>query len=906
VDSNYARSAWASSANFGATTFTDVTSEAGIIDNPWINSFGITLADYDNDGDLDAYVANGFTSSPEANFLYRNNGDGTFTDVAESAGAADAQGCGLTVSSGDYDNDGNRDIFVGDNDQNGNSLHTLLHNNGDDTFTDVTSQARLDQRYDGGSVAWVDYDKDGWLDLYCAGRYRNTRRFYHNNRNGTFTEVTSSIGLQDGGCTVAFADINNDGYPDFYAGNESNPSLYLNNRGSNFTDIAVQAGLRLSGIPVWGDFNNDGYVDLFIASSQSASSALYRNNGDGTFTDVTKQAGVSNSLGGWFVSAALGDYNNDGYLDIYVMSNPSNLLYHNNGDGTFVEVASIVGVNQGGGGGAVFGDVDGDGDSDLFLSQRLFRNNGNANHWLQLKLVGTASNRSAIGARVKLTAGTLTQYREVSGGNGYSQNVFAVEFGLGPYTQADTIEICWPSGVVQTLRGVAADQVITVVEEAMPRNVAALSLDGNEDYVAVNDAATLDLNNSLTIEAWIKLNATSSFRGVVEKWNDDGSQRSYNFQVYDGILTFHASSVGDSWDMVTGSTLSVGQWYHVAVTYNGTDMQLYLNGVPDGNPAPHSGGILNSTARLTIGSKDNSGDWFDGLIDEVRIFDYVRTQEEIQSTMNQPLAGSEAGLAAYYRFDELENLGVGGDGLTDDVRDLSGNGNHGDLVGDATLVPATDLPLPIGLSAFSAISTDDAVTLKWRTETETNNLGFNLYRSDTKDGKYLKINVRLIAGAGTDATPHDYSFTDDTVVFGKTYYYYIENVDFTGKTNKSYIIEVTVGKKATVDKQAKSMLFTPPKFALLQNFPNPFNPETWIPYQLAKTVSVTIRIYDQKGRIIRTLDFGNQQAGSYVTKDKAACWDGKNEHGERVASGIYFYQLKAGNFSAVRKMMILK
>jgi hypothetical protein len=358
--------------------------------------------------------------------------------------------------------------------------------------------------------------------------------------------------------------------------------------------------------------------------------------------------------------------------------------------------------------------------------------------------------------------------------------------------------------------------------------------------------------------------------------------------------------------MVTGSTLSVGQWYHVAVTYNGTDMQLYLNGVPDGNPAPHSGGILNSTARLTIGSKDNSGDWFDGLIDEVRIFDYVRTQEEIQSTMNQPLAGSEAGLAAYYRFDELENLGVGGDGLTDDVRDLSGNGNHGDLVGDATLVPATDLPLPIGLSAFSAISTDDAVTLKWRTETETNNLGFNLYRSDTKDGKYLKINVRLIAGAGTDATPHDYSFTDDTVVFGKTYYYYIENVDFTGKTNKSYIIEVTVGKKATVDKQAKSMLFTPPKFALLQNFPNPFNPETWIPYQLAKTVSVTIRIYDQKGRIIRTLDFGNQQAGSYVTKDKAACWDGKNEHGERVASGIYFYQLKAGNFSAVRKMMILK
>jgi hypothetical protein len=158
----------------------------------------------------------------------------------------------------------------------------------------------------------------------------------------------------------------------------------------------------------------------------------------------------------------------------------------------------------------------------------------------------------------------------------------------------------------------------------------------------------------------------------------------------------------------------------------------------------------------------------------------------------------------------------------------------------------------------------------------------------------------LIPGAGTDATPHDYSFTDENVVFGKTYYYYIEDVDFAGKINKSHIIEVTVGKGA------KPMLLTPPKFALLQNFPNPFNPETWLPYQLADAVPVTIRIFDQKGRIIRTLDFGNQQAGSYVTKDKAACWDGKNEHGERVSSGVYFYQLKAGNFSAVRKMVIMK
>ena len=223
------------------------------------------------------------------------------------------------------------------------------------------------------------------------------------------------------------------------------------------------------------------------------------------------------------------------------------------------------------------------------------------------------------------------------------------------------------------------------------------------------------------------------------------------------------------------------------------------------------------------------------------------------------------------------------------------------VVGDwGIILKYTDSSLPVELSSFTAEATTDDVILHWRTATEINNLGFNIYRSNTKDGKHVKINARLIAGAGTDATPHDYSFTDENVVKGFTYYYYIEDVDFTGKTDKSHIIEVTVGKGA------KPILLTPPVFALLQNFPNPFNPETWIPYQLAETVPVTIRIFDPKGQIIRTLYFGNQQAGSYATKDKAVYWDGKNDFGERVSSGVYFYQLQAGKFSTTRKMTVIK
>jgi hypothetical protein len=207
---------------------------------------------------------------------------------------------------------------------------------------------------------------------------------------------------------------------------------------------------------------------------------------------------------------------------------------------------------------------------------------------------------------------------------------------------------------------------------------------------------------------------------------------------------------------------------------------------------------------------------------------------------------------------------------------------------------------PVELSLFTATTTTDDVTLRWRTESETNNLGFSIYRSDAKDGKYTKVNARLIQGAGTDAAPHDYSFTDEDVVFGFTYYYYIEDIDFSGKTNKSHIIEVTVGKRGI-----KTHLI-PLTFALLQNYPNPFNPDTWIPYDLAGDANVRITIYNSKGVLIRTLSFGVQPAGSYLTKDKAAYWNGRNYTGEPVSSGVYFYHLQAGDYHATKRMIILK
>ncbi|MBM3242306.1 T9SS type A sorting domain-containing protein [Candidatus Poribacteria bacterium] len=216
-----------------------------------------------------------------------------------------------------------------------------------------------------------------------------------------------------------------------------------------------------------------------------------------------------------------------------------------------------------------------------------------------------------------------------------------------------------------------------------------------------------------------------------------------------------------------------------------------------------------------------------------------------------------------------------------------------------TLVRYTDTALPVVLSAFNATVSGDRVLLRWKTESEVNNLGFKVYRSTQLDGDYVKVTPALIKGAGTEPTPHEYSFTDEGVVVGNTYYYYIEDVDFSGKTNRSHIIEVTVGKQ-TITR------IIPIKSSLFQNYPNPFNPETWIPFQLARDASVAVRIYNLKGQLIRTLALGQTTAGTYLTKDKAIYWDGRDDSGEKVASGMYFYTLQAGEFKATKRMIIVE
>ena len=204
-----------------------------------------------------------------------------------------------------------------------------------------------------------------------------------------------------------------------------------------------------------------------------------------------------------------------------------------------------------------------------------------------------------------------------------------------------------------------------------------------------------------------------------------------------------------------------------------------------------------------------------------------------------------------------------------------------------------DTSLPVTLSSFTANTEGGSVKLLWRTESEVNNVGFTVYRSEAENSKYTK--VTFLNGAGNTGMPTDYQFADTKVEQGKTYFYYIEDIDITGKRNKSQVVKVSV-----------PVIPIPKQFALLQNFPNPFNPETWIPYELLDDVAVSIFIYNIQGRLIRRLELGEQSAGSYVTKDKAVYWDGKDDRGENMASGIYWYTLRAGDFDAMRRMVIVK
>jgi hypothetical protein len=531
-----------------AALFTDATRAAGIDSHLTCGGpeklyimesmcGGVAFLDYDNDGWQDILLVNGSTledlktgKSPRSK-LFHNNHDGTFTDVTEKAGLLHRGWC-FGAAVGDYDNDGWEDLYI-------TCLtgSVLYKNNGDGTFRDVTAQAGVGNpgRW-GTSAAFGDYDRDGYLDLYVANyvdldlnnlpkfgstpfcQYRgipvscgprglpgSRDRLYHNNGDGTFTDVTEKMGIDPKayyGLGVIWADYDGDGWPDIYVANDSSPSLlYHNNEGKSFTEVGLEAGVALSsdgreqaGMGVdFGDYDNDGWPDLVKTNFSDDTNNLYHNYGDGTFDDRAGPAGVG-AISVPFLGFGVRffDYDNDGWKDILIANGHVNpqvdahafgvsyaeraLLFHNLRNGRFEEVGLRAGpalkqprVSRG----LAVADFDNDGAlgvliSNLDGSPTLLRNTGKGRgHWIRLKLIGTRSNRDAFGARVEVVAGALRQVDEVRANSSYlSASDPRLHFGLGPATRVDRIVVHWPSGSVEKIESQLADQELIIQEDA--------------------------------------------------------------------------------------------------------------------------------------------------------------------------------------------------------------------------------------------------------------------------------------------------------------------------------------------------------------------------------------------------------------------------------------------------------
>ena len=445
------------------------------------NNWGSAWGDYDNDGFVDLFVTNYETNAP--NLLYHNNGDGSFTKVSTGAITTDLASS-LAASWGDYDNDGDLDLYVANNIGYQNFLY---RNNGNGSFTKIANDPVVNDLGYAHGVSWVDYDRDGFLDLFVAD-YFSTKfnQLYHNNGDGTFTKETNSAPVLEAGFSVSgiWGDYNNDGYPDLFITNteNSNNSLYENKGDGQFLKINTGAIVTDGGSSVgasWGDYNNDGHLDLFVANAGDQDNFLYTNNGDGSFTRET--SGVIVNDGGHSHGSAWADYDNDGDLDLFVSNDQGqdNFLYSNNGDGTFSKTINQITQDSGDSFGAGWADIDNDGDVDLFIANHNSNENfvyensrGKCQSKFCVILEGTNSNRSAIGTKVHVKStiyGTsVWQMRELSGQTGGGiggQNELKTIFGLGNATAIDSVIIEWSSGYQQVLVNPALDDCMTITEE---------------------------------------------------------------------------------------------------------------------------------------------------------------------------------------------------------------------------------------------------------------------------------------------------------------------------------------------------------------------------------------------------------------------------------------------------------
>ena len=1009
--------------------FTDIAASVGVADaGP---GRGVAWGDADQDGNLDLYLVN----SGQANRLFRNSGTTLDGDIALVAGIAD-NASGFGAAWGDYDNDGDLDLYLARSGQ----TNRLYRNNGNGTFTDVGGTAGVDNNDEGRSVAWGDYDNDGHLDLYLVNDGPN--RLFRNQGDGTFEEVSSAAGVSDSGegQAVAWGDYDNDGDLDLYVSNGRGgiglggaPNrLYRNNGNGTFTNVAGSARVDDDGDGrgvAWADYDNDGDLDLYLANSDeaifvsTAPNRLYRNNGAGVFTNIAGAVNVDDA--GDSRGVAWGDYDNDGFLDLYLVSENVNRLYRNDGAGGFTEVGDQLDVDDSSFGiSAAWGDFNRDGWLDLYVvnasqPNRLYRKHITGSRWLSVSLVGSQSNRNGIGARVVAATGTTRQRRDVDGGSGhFSQPSLPVEFGFGAQTIIDSLIIQWPSGLRQVLKQVPTNQHLIAFEADALADITGPAITLSTDIHRVDEQEAYTVEATITDHSAIQKALLLYRLAGVPDWTDSltmtvGPNSRYSISIPSSAvnrqgITF-AIRARDQFGNSTESSvqgLSVAfidfqsDGFSLPASRNGTADNFRMVSIPavvgNRNPVSILGASLNP---------DNTGTYDKAIW---RLLRWNGSQY-----IEYPSAGQFDPGSAFWL--------IARDPATIQLPSATA---ASDVQRKVTLTPGwnqvgTPYLFPVSVSAildsnrtgiieptfwfWNGAGYEQATTLKpwhgyWVRSLASVNTDLVIPRLDADIVTPRRLSTRaghrpgadgwtlqLIASAGAmrDAAnfagvhnrsleawdPQDISeppsigegavslsfLHEDWSIFPGRY-----AGDIRGKGEEGYTwsfmvesdlpdipatVEVAGLERLPVDmqvvlidlktsmemnlQQRRKLTFIPEKrherractliagssayvkfaretlipatISLRQNVPNPFNPSTAIAFDLPKFAHIQLRILNILGQAVRQLLDETRSAGRHTVR-----WNGNNDRGRAVASGIYFYQLQVESFVQTRKMILLR
>ncbi|MDR3665236.1 MAG: FG-GAP-like repeat-containing protein [Ignavibacteriaceae bacterium] len=443
-------------------------------------SFGVAWVDLNNDGLPDLIVSNGGAAGvKQRNFVYMNNGNGTFTKVTSGDIIQDSSiSNGATIA--DYDNDGFPDVFIANRNLENNFLFKNINGT---SFQKITTGSIANDGGETNDACWVDYNNDGFVDLYAVN-FMGKRFLYKNNGNGTFTKIDTGLVVTESttSITCSFGDYDNDNLPDLFIANPNLGNELFHNEGNGYfrkitsDPVVDNIGVSMSG--TWGDYDNDGYLDLFVANQQGTKNFLYHNERNGTFRKITT-GDIVNDIS-WGISGSWVDYDNDGYLDLFVanFNGNKNFLYHNDGppNYTFTKITTGDIVNDVGNSmAAAWADFDNDGYPDLFVANRgnlnnfLYKNNNSGNNWVNFTCIGTTSNKSAIGTKVRIKAklnGLDTwQLREINSQHGYnSENDLRVSFGIANAAVIDSVLVQWPSGKVDVFTNIIPNKFYKIIE----------------------------------------------------------------------------------------------------------------------------------------------------------------------------------------------------------------------------------------------------------------------------------------------------------------------------------------------------------------------------------------------------------------------------------------------------------